>query len=1030
MIRTKIKHLYFIPLVLILATLVIPLFPPQKAEAAEVTIEDNVKISLDLKWINRSEINLSNLQFSYRDDQRTISEETFDTIETFGLQPLIDNLRQNNEGNYKDGDLLDNDSITWMTYGGTSWNYRGGKYAKDKCGNAMETVLVPNLMHNTGNNEALIRLGELIITTVGDCDALLDESQHQTEFKVNIGDEANRDIWFKMNNDQELERVDNGEKYIRRTPDNPNRYTGPKDGDKFKFVELNEESLQKGELLVLADFETQDVDRGKFSVRVKRDNPEQGMSDDVNPDNLSSDGQPAADCEVQMFNPLTWLMCPLIDGAKLAVDTLDNAITSQLTVQTDGSTSVYDEENSASGKALFNVWGAFRYISLGILVIIGLIMIISQAMSFGVFDAYTIKKVLPKILIGVIGISVSWYLCKFAIDFFNDLGIGVRSLLYGPFKDMNNAQFDAGAVSLLTIGAGIAVAGLGIVGILSFVVTALLAVIIAFGILVFRQILIMLLVITAPLAIVCWILPNTERVWKMWWDFFLRALVVFPIIALFIAGGRVIAQLATMQATQSGENNFLGSTIAFIAYFGPYFALPAAFRLAGGAIATIGGMANDRSKGVFDRLSNFRGERRKSRIARATSGGMYATPTKINKDGKEVRTLKGKLGNVGNKVTGTMFEPHNYAALYGSAALGKAGWKNNPLNRRSSEIMGKINNAILEETQEAQQHVNHVFNDKGYQALTGVHSFKGNIRDAEGNVTGKVEDELREAGLWGHVPQTFKDITKFGEILAKSDEATEARGGVALMEEAGYLSSLSGTDGTTQANIAGIGLLGWAQHGFIDPDSYAQARNNIADSSNGGPGAAVVLGTRAQLLGQDKAIDMKLGYADIPDAENPHHIKSVYEDVKRTAEMIKSHKQHDLVGAKAPAHKREAWKDKDAKDLTKGIREGGTIDLATRVAPEFGHGAADMKSMQDRIVVNAGMYSGHDDAGIQEFRDMAAAVDALTKGTANETNLVARIGQVDMAQEEMRKRESAQAPGGGGGDPAGPPSQIQPPTFH
>jgi hypothetical protein len=230
-------------------------------------------------------------------------------------------------------------------------------------------------------------------------------------------------------------------------------------------------------------------------------------------------------------------MCPIITAATLAVNTLDNAITSQLTVQT-GQGSIYDE-NTDNGKALFNTWASFRYIALGLLVIVGLIMIISQALNFGIFDAYTIKKIMPKILIGIIGISVSWYLCKFAIDFFNDLGVGVRSLLYGPFKSLGTVRFDQGATSLLGIGTGVAIVGLGLIGILSFVATALLAVIIAFGILVFRQIIIILLVVTAPLAIVCWILPNTERVWKMWWDFFIRALVVFPIIALFIAGGRV-----------------------------------------------------------------------------------------------------------------------------------------------------------------------------------------------------------------------------------------------------------------------------------------------------------------------------------------------------------------------------------------------------------------------------------------------------------------------------------------------------------
>src|SRR5690606_22514093 len=44
-------------------------------------------------------------------------------------------------------------------------------------------------------------------------------------------------------------------------------------------------------------------------------------------------------------------------------------------------------------------------------------------------------------------------------------------------------------------------------------------------------------------------------------------------------------------------------------YMIPYAAIPFTFKFAGGLFATVAGMANDRSKGMFDRQRNKRAER-------------------------------------------------------------------------------------------------------------------------------------------------------------------------------------------------------------------------------------------------------------------------------------------------------------------------------------------------------------------------------------------------------------------------------------
>src|SRR5204862_5967758 len=112
------------------------------------------------------------------------------------------------------------------------------------------------------------------------------------------------------------------------------------------------------------------------------------------------------------------------------------------------------------------------------------------------------------------------------------------------------------------------------------------------GELVLLQILIMILVILAPVAIITYILPNTQRVYKFWWDAFSKALLMFPLIAGFIAAGRVFSAIAIANS----DGGALGQTIGFVAYFAPYFLIPATFRFAGGALSQLGGFVNDRGK--------------------------------------------------------------------------------------------------------------------------------------------------------------------------------------------------------------------------------------------------------------------------------------------------------------------------------------------------------------------------------------------------------------------------------------------------
>lgn len=357
-------------------------------------------------------------------------------------------------------------------------------------------------------------------------------------------------------------------------------------------------------------------DAGAKDKAAKVTNPSQQTKESTQPADTTQPANEQLDCDATFNNPLSWIMCPLIDTLASVIDGLDHIITQYLEVATDDIFS----SGSATSSAYHDVWQQFRNIALGMMIIAGLIIVISQALGAEILDAYTIRKTLPKLLIAAIAISISWPLMHFLIDASNWLGFGIRRLIYYPFtqgdlKATIDLNFGGGIWNILGGGGatvlGAAAGGIwlllgGIGVILSYAATGALAVMIAILVLVLRQIAIIFLMLMAPLAIVMYALPNTEKFYKFWWESFSKALLMFPLIAGFIAVGRVFAAVSFHNMNGGGINAAISQLIGFISYFAPYFLIPLTFRFAGGFMRQLGGFVNDRGRGGFDMLRKNR----------------------------------------------------------------------------------------------------------------------------------------------------------------------------------------------------------------------------------------------------------------------------------------------------------------------------------------------------------------------------------------------------------------------------------------
>jgi len=321
-------------------------------------------------------------------------------------------------------------------------------------------------------------------------------------------------------------------------------------------------------------------------------------------------------CESQPNVVMGWLTCPIINVIDGATDFLDNQIISLLVVPE----SYYANKDPETGEnsALYQTWQRLRNIAVIILVPILLFMVISTALGFDFIDAYTIKKSLPRFVIAVIFITLSWWIVTFLIDTTNTVGKGILGIMTAPFGGANGISLRSLYDPTLLEGAGSAVAAGGAafvftamlfaggsIGVIfSFGFSTLLGLLVAFLVLATRQMLVVALMLFAPLAILSWIFPGNDKLWKLWWQTFSKLLIMFPMIMVLIGAGRIFAAVID----QAGSDTLINTLLKLIAYVAPYFFIPATFKLAGSLFATITGVVNNKSKGLFDRQKKYRSQ--------------------------------------------------------------------------------------------------------------------------------------------------------------------------------------------------------------------------------------------------------------------------------------------------------------------------------------------------------------------------------------------------------------------------------------
>ncbi len=270
---------------------------------------------------------------------------------------------------------------------------------------------------------------------------------------------------------------------------------------------------------------------------------------------------------------LSWLVCPGSGVIANAIDALYTAIGDMLEI------SPVSMDDSSP---IYIVWQYARNITNTIFVIFLLIVIYSQLTGFGI-NNYGIKRVLPRLIIAVLLVNLSFIICSLAVDVSNIIGNSLRSFFATiqenvvtsgeaseVISNFSLSSFLATVISGGAIG-GVVISAVGGGGYLFFMllivlVSAIIAVVTGLITISARQALVALLIMIAPLAFVAYLLPNTEKWFTRWKDLLFRMLIFYPMFSFLFGASQLVGYTIIISAN-SGFGIILGIAVQFFPLF-------------------------------------------------------------------------------------------------------------------------------------------------------------------------------------------------------------------------------------------------------------------------------------------------------------------------------------------------------------------------------------------------------------------------------------------------------------------------------
>lgn len=414
--------------------------------------------------------------------------------------------------------------------------------------------------------------------------------------------------------------------------------------------------------------EEQGVEIGTVDNNGNIDNP-------LTPDDSGS-GSPTETTQTcyTAAGPLGWIMCAVTDSIGKAATYLYSEVI-QPFLEIDANNLLNRDNGVYSG------WATFRNAANIVFVILFLVVILAQVTGIGVTN-YNIKKILPRLIMVAILVNISFIICQLAVDVSNILGNGLKTVFdalpvgsktviegSGSIAAVTNksgfAALTEGVLAILAqgglIGAGVLAFGTVSLWLPTFLITligCIISIIFFFIILAVRQAGVIILVVLAPVAIVCYALPNTKSFFDRWKKMFSALLMVYPICGLLIGGGNYASAL--LLSTNTGFFYILAAMLLTVV---PFFMIPSILK---GSMAMMGNLGMQ--------ISNFG-----KNIGRSATGTVrgseafknYQRQKQFSYDAKKANKLYDKIQKLEAGQTGDKLEEvrSKHKALYRRHAL-------------------------------------------------------------------------------------------------------------------------------------------------------------------------------------------------------------------------------------------------------------------------------------------------------------------------------------------------------------------------
>lgn len=272
------------------------------------------------------------------------------------------------------------------------------------------------------------------------------------------------------------------------------------------------------------------------------------------------------DCEEG--GALGFILCPIQKLLNDGVTKISSIIISMLNVPT----------SEFQDPQLKEIFSTVLIIANSLFALVFLIAIFANTLAIDKIDNYTIKKALPRLVIAVLLSQFAYYISIAVIEIGNVLGAAIPQTLFSSLDASLNFNPSSVVNSLA-----------GILFSIIFLLIALVAFLIGIFVLALRQIILIGIVLTGPIAFAAWVLPGTEKGFKFWWTNLVKLTLMYPIMSTLIVGSLKLSEI--IQATNSA--NFAVKLGALALPIVAMLYLPKTFKWSGQLMAGTAGKISD-----------------------------------------------------------------------------------------------------------------------------------------------------------------------------------------------------------------------------------------------------------------------------------------------------------------------------------------------------------------------------------------------------------------------------------------------------